>query len=494
MAFASVGARGTNNLKVAGTVLTVQPNTTIPVGALLAVFVAWDNNNNATLDGPVSRQMSCEDDAGNIYTTVYGGQDTGVSSGVSQRAMGFIFLSRLREELTTSNTITLNHFNTAAPKPAKAVSLWEFSMAEDKVWAVAGDQGPSQILTRALDPASISLSGLDSQEYLLLHILAAEAPSTDTYTWDADYTQITTDGTTGGAADSNIQVNGGFRIATLTGDTVDVTSDTADRDYTQGLLAVCEVEPASDFPTSPILDDFNRADESPLDGGLWNTDPNCFAGSSSSERGRVVSNQAARTSALGTEGAGQWFLEEDFSECQELYVSIPTAITGDVRSFVGLTIRGGGCRQNTTLFGYQSVWEKADASNQLTAKDNIRLGKLQSAAVLAHEIITHIDLEDGAKLGVQVDDQIVHQWVNVGGEWFETGAIYYTIPSRHPVDVVEGGLRALVFNGGSIRADDFGGGGCAPFTIISMNWRSTDQDIISHRVLIGDKTVPLSDL
>lgn len=79
---------------------------------------------------------------------------------------------------------------------------------------------------------------------LFLHVLGAEGANTDAYTWDADYTQFDGNGTTGAGAASNIHVRGGFRIANLATDTVDVTSTTGDRDYAQ-VMAILKIQAGS---------------------------------------------------------------------------------------------------------------------------------------------------------------------------------------------------------------------------------------------------------
>src|SRR3989304_3546894 len=56
---------------------------------------------------------------------------------------------------------------------------------------------PATLATDALDPGAITPGSLTSREYLWIHGLAGEGPQTDAYTWDADYTQVSGNGTTG---------------------------------------------------------------------------------------------------------------------------------------------------------------------------------------------------------------------------------------------------------------------------------------------------------
>jgi len=336
--FASLGDRGGNSVKSIGKTISQSPSSTIPVGSLLAVFVAWDNNNATSGDGPLSVQIDCSDSVGNLYLEIYSGQATGAGA----RAHGAIFLTYVTAAITTGDTVTVK--NGTSAKLSKAMSLWEFSIDAGYLPATT-DAGPRQRTTNGADPAAIAIgtdvgpgTGMDtSREYLLLHVLAAEGPPTDTYTWDADYTQIVSQGTSGGTDNSNVTVNGGFRIATLTGDTVDVTALTSPfRDYTQGLQAIWGYQPALAFPTTPILDDFSRADVDPLPTPPWKS-----SGAGSGNRLlRNVSGVSA-PSLSGSGGAGGWWDEIFAVNDLEVYVTI-TTIPSSPGDLIGVLLDGDG--------------------------------------------------------------------------------------------------------------------------------------------------------
>ena len=260
MAFNYVADRGTANSKTADTTLALTPTGTLPVGALAVVYVASDPSGDITPPGSTNPRWKVTDSVGNVWVTLgMHCQNSGDEAGAG------IFVCQLTTALTTSDTVTLTSKHTMT---AKAMSLVEFSIGEGKKWCV--QVAPTVSNNTASDPASLTHTpGASGIEYLWLHALAGEGPNTDAYTWDADYTEITGDGTTGGSADTNMHVRGGWRIASTTADTVDVTSDTADRDYAQVLIAVREVDYDSEFPTiAPVLDDFDRANEDPL-GAIW---------------------------------------------------------------------------------------------------------------------------------------------------------------------------------------------------------------------------------
>lgn len=441
MAFASVGSRGSTSAKVSGATLAMSPTATVPAGALLGVWAAWDNNNGVSADGPLSAQLMASDSVGNVYVIAYSGQDIGAET----RAHGAIFLCLVDTAITTSDTITVT--NGTSAKVAKAMSLWEFSIGANKVWATNA-LGPAQALTRAGDPAAVTLGGMTSQEYLLLHVLAAEGPSTDAYTWDADYTQITSAGTTGGADDTNMTVSGGFRIATLTTDTVDVTSDTADRDYTQGLIALAEVDYDPAFPTFSILDNFNRADENPLDNGTWDATA-CNAAASTARKLKIVSNQCAEADAGASNNGGQWWLSELTTNDAEVFVTLATEPSAATNNGFGPILHGDGCGGAGTRTGFQARWVKRDTG--ASAFDYIVHGHAGFAGPTGHCLVIR-NMAAGVKLGLQKRGSALHCWFDIGAGWQWTAASYVEANNW-----IEGKL-GLEMQGDAGRCDDFGGG------------------------------------
>ncbi len=438
MAFASVGSRGTNTAKAAGATLSLSPTATIAAGQLLAVWASWDNR---ATDGIYSPILMCTDSVGNIYVTVF--CDDPTTGGANTKPMGAIFLSRLRAQLATTDTLTIT-CGSALPV-AKAVSLWEFSLTSSGFRWATSDR-TANLRNIGVDPGAVTILGLDSQQYLLLHVLGAEAPSTDAYTWDADYTQITAAGTTGGAADTNITVLGGWRIATLTTDTVDVTSDTADRDYTQGLCAIAEIPEAS-FPTTPVLDSFTRADEDPLAAPAWEA-LTCTAGTGTGGL-RLLSNVAARQ-AIGTGIGGQWWGTSVAQNDAEVFATMTTAptVAGDL---LGLGLHGAGCGNAGNRTGYGLEWTKKPSAN--AAGDYITIDKAGFAAITKHALIWR-DVAAGNKLGVQRKGKVNSVWLDVGAGWEWVAAVYHTLATES----FSSGKLGLILHNTSPRADDFGGG------------------------------------
>lgn len=230
VAFAYMKRIGERSIKAAGNTLAVTIQGA-PVGSMVVTYIAWDNNNASTPTGPDDTQITVADSASNTWVRVAGAQNTSQAN----RSHVQIYASRITNQIAVGGTVTATH-TVSSSWVAKAMAVELFAI-EGVAPTVAGRV---HVHTVAGDPASLTLSGLADPAipYILLHGIAAEGPVTDAYTWDADYTQIAPVGTTGSTDDTNMTITGGFRIVDTTSDTVDVTSTTADRDYSQVLAAL----------------------------------------------------------------------------------------------------------------------------------------------------------------------------------------------------------------------------------------------------------------
>lgn len=247
MAITHIGNIGTAQNKSSSSTITITTTADAFAGDLIIVWSAWDNNNAATTEGPNSNRYAGSDSVGgNTWRCVAGGE----SSGANARSAGGLTMCVLTNNLPSGSTITITY---ATARTAKAATAERFTIDGTHVTIFPQKE---IVLNNAADPGDITIARLDplvSREIMLVHLLSAEGPDTDTYTWDSDYTQITGTGTTGDTADTNQQIRGGFRIATgLTTDTVSITSDTADRDYCQ--LLVCLVESSGDLVLPEVAD------------------------------------------------------------------------------------------------------------------------------------------------------------------------------------------------------------------------------------------------
>lgn len=432
MAFSSVGSLGTATTKTVGTTLSITFSRGVSAGGLVVVWAVWDTG--STLHPNIT------DSKGNVYTLI-----GWVSHGSID--LTALYYCVLQTAVTNADTLTLTGSNLAA----KAMSVEEFGYSGGSVKVARTIEG-STLTTLAADPGAISLAGMDSQEYLFLHALGAEAPSTDAYTWDVDYTQITSAGTTGGVADTNVTILGGYRIATLTGDTVDVTSDTADRDYCQILTALCEAEPYPTFPNTPIIDTFNRADEDPLSGGGTWTSAGCTAAGSRFLRN--VSNQAGRSASGAGGGAGSWRVATLQTSEQEIYLTVATVPVAGER--IGAVFAGSNCANTSTMVA-SGAWYIPFQSGVFPGFNNVAIGQSgfnggPGGAGITNQSRIAVTFANGNKLGWQTRGKVTHFYLDLGGGWAWYAAIYRGA-------LVGGGQKDGVDVSSALgRADDYGGG------------------------------------
>lgn len=239
MSWASVGSLGTALEKDSGSAdIVITTGATAEAGNVVVVLVAIDN---ITTDaGGVSAEttdITVTDSAGNTYTRAVEFTNGNTTAGNSVAAG--IFYSQLTSQLNSGGTITVTM---GANTQCKAASAWEFTKDSGTTLSVVGKV--TQASDSTSDPAAYSNSGLSSKEYLFIHVHGIEwTTASGTWANDADYTDITGTGTSGGANTNNIRVQGGFRIATLTGDEVDVSFDET-TDHAQALIALEEVAAA----------------------------------------------------------------------------------------------------------------------------------------------------------------------------------------------------------------------------------------------------------
>lgn len=429
MGWSSAGALGNAQNKAASSTVAFTCSQAVAAGQLVAIWTAWDAHGPSGGIGAgktVSTRHSVTDSQGNIYVCLFAREDSTTS-----RPTGAIFVSLVRNALAIGDTITCTYAN--AVPVAKAIAGHVFNADAGMFW-LADDVGPAQVFSSAVDPPSLTMSGLDSQEYLWLHVLGNKGPGTDAYTWDAAWTQITGDGTTGGLDTSNCQVAGGYKIATATSETVDVTSDTADRVYVQGMVAIAQA-PLPTFPTTPILDDFNRADENPLDNGTWDATA-CTA--QAGAHMQLISNEARG-------GGGSWWLTANAVNDAEVYVSMPTP--GDA----GLLLHGSGCGNISTRSAYGLTWN--DTGGNFSGQ-TILFGQAGNSFGIAGGAGYAIrrDWASVTQTGLQKDGKGLIVWLNEGGGWFPVGGMYCEVFVRNS------GQMALTAGTATPHLDDFGGG------------------------------------
>lgn len=439
MGFSSVGARGSASNKTSSATLTISPNANMAAGALLVVWAAWDGA-GATANH-VSHELGVYDDAGNIYAAI-GALDFFAGPG----PWTSIHVCQLQHALTTSSVITLRYIGARSVQCCK---LWEFALDAGQVWACT-DQTP-QRLAGSGAILGLTTSLLDSQEYLCLYGLTISGPSTDTINYDAGWTSFTPVGTTGGADASNRTLAGQWKIQTTTTFTTGVTDSTAGRDYCEQFVALCQTPALTTFPATPLLDNFDRANENPLsDGGNWDTV--CTPGQTGNTL-RLVSDQVA-TQAGGSDGS--WWATQMVSVNAESWVSIPVGVVAEVDSFGRVIVQGGGCTSGNDISGFANQWYKQNAT---MPGDCAFCGTLGGFGDLSNEwFISYATRANGVRMGLRKYQHVAHQLLDTGGGLFvRTGGVYANQSIYWPWNPTAAkiGISAL---GSNIRLDDFGGG------------------------------------
>jgi hypothetical protein len=494
MAFASVGSLGSNSVKVSGHDLTLSPASNVPAGNLVVLWTAWPINYSGAVggEGAVIPNIAIHDTAGNIWSTL---------TSFMWESNIAIHCCRLQNPLTTGDVITAHH--RASYLDPKAISAWEFTMDD-----------PSRVVwVRRREPVVFGVSGgvdvpalnvsypLSDRDGLVLHGLSVPGPNTDTYTWDANYTEIDGEGTTGGSDESNIHVRGGFRITDVTSEVIDVSADvTPYRAFDQAVVMLFEAEFFPDFPTFPVLDDFNRADEDDLDfAGAWRSSgpypANCTPGYGGG--GLRVSGNRATKSVVNSFGAGAQFWATEYEGCYaEVYATMA------VRGQMGLHLDADGCGQNVTLGAFGAYWwplfggEGVEGGPGTWADDFISHGEAGFTGYNpggASTICIWADSADNYMLGMQrsnrqtvvgEDRVFVHSWINRGSGWFWVGGIHDL--SGPYLGTFGPFLGLSVWGDPTTYLDDFGGGyGPCPTFWVNMNWRQAERHVTATRALIN---------
>jgi hypothetical protein len=233
-AFGTGGATCTNQSKTAGTSLSCTVGTeNFDAGNIAILWFAGDNT--ATVDGNDQLLSSVTDSKGNSWTVQR--CFTNAQGAAAAGATTCLAWSKITTTLVSgTDTITANFSSITA----KAILTREFTVAAGATIAVAGT--PQDLANDAADPGSMTISGLASGEYLFVRAIALERANA-AITPTANYTNAGNNGTSGGAAASNMNVAGEFRIFTGTSNTSDPTATAVDN--ANIFIAFREVTPST---------------------------------------------------------------------------------------------------------------------------------------------------------------------------------------------------------------------------------------------------------
>lgn len=193
------------------------------------------------------------------------------------------------------------------------------------------------------------------------------------------------------------------------------------------------------FPTTPILDTFNRADENPL-AGIWTT----FTGVGLSPL-KVVSNQVLATGANGTWNGE--FVGQDFSDV-EAYVTLPTstAVASEIFLKVRLLSTGG---------SFTSIPDPGHDCYQLLVRGNSAtwaLYRVTNGSAVAIATFTGVTPASGHKIGVRCVGPVIEAWGDSGAGWVFRGQATDATWTHGAIGLIFGDAVS------ALRGDDFGGG------------------------------------
>jgi hypothetical protein len=219
------------------------------------------------------------------------------------------------------------------------------------------------------------------------------------------------------------------------------------------LILVCLVHAsfAWGFPDTPILDDFNRANEDPI-AGIWS---NGVLGAGNC---RVLGNELE----MGADDKSCYVTAPQAAN-QEAYITL-TGATGqndntNVRLFVCLQDGIG----TGTVDGYLVRFQK-----KTTAADKISIRRIDNGVTTILGVDGNLELDDGHKLGVEIfADGKIELWADAGAGWVLQMTRTDTTYTCENTNI---GVR---LDSLSVDLDDFGGGGQSaasqgPFTILQF--------------------------
>jgi hypothetical protein len=194
--------------------------------------------------------------------------------------------------------------------------------------------------------------------------------------------------------------------------------------------------PSTSFPTTAVLDNFNRADISPI-GSPW------AGGVIGVGTCQIITN----TLRAGT-GTQDCYYNVSYGTTQEAYLTLPNATNhGDLHNF-----RLHGCLQGgigtAGVDGYSARFQK-----RTTDVDILRIERMDNTTAVSLAV-TNLEMLNGAKLGLQIlNTGVINLWVDVGAGWVQQ----LTATDPTPLDCTGTRIGVGIYNPAS-HVDDFGGG------------------------------------
>ena len=210
MAWTSVGSIGGAQHTGSQNTVVMTTNATAVAGSVVVISVAI--NNTSTTDGNTTEVSSITDSVGgNTWTKAR--EFCNSQGAAAAGATVAMFFSILTNQIASGQTITANLANNINKK---ALAAWNFTVGSGNSAEVATavdlpDDGG--------DFGSMTISSLNSQEYLFYRGSASETNTSFVLTPTTSYTAVPKQTTAGGSSPTNIACYGEWIIATGTGHT-----------------------------------------------------------------------------------------------------------------------------------------------------------------------------------------------------------------------------------------------------------------------------------
>lgn len=199
--------------------------------------------------------------------------------------------------------------------------------------------------------------------------------------------------------------------------------------------------PSGAFPTTVVLDDFNRPNENPIVGVFPNLWVNGAIGAGAL---RVESNMMRH----GNSGSNSGYIDRQFGANQEVFTTFPNATNHALNvnsQLLGCLISPGGANAS----GYAVEFRKKTAET-----DKINIYRIDNSSYTQLGSPGNLELDNGDKLGMQIlSDGTINIWADTGTGW--TQHFTQTDPSPHNCQNTYIGAKTENL---AHYYDDFGGG------------------------------------
>lgn len=225
MAFAEIAGGAATQSALANQTLTPVRSYTesYPVGTLMLIFIACDNNQTTDGDEVAITNSTLVDFPGNVFTKAKAftnGQGTAQAGATVE-----LWWCVTTVAINALDAIPQGTFSNSASRDACVIGYKGFSIGAGKTVAIEGT--PATLANDAADPGSLNVTTANI-ECLRVRCIAAETNSSTALTVSPGWTALPSNQTASGGATANIAFRGEFFISTATSGASDPTFTAVD--------------------------------------------------------------------------------------------------------------------------------------------------------------------------------------------------------------------------------------------------------------------------